>query len=146
MYVVIVELMCFVSSRRRHTRCALVTGVQTCALPIAKRGYHAVRQFVDRMVDPVFQRQDIFVVCDVAQISWWRIVGHSIDEHLAGAKIVGRCIKADDKMPREEILLPDLVLGIRVDEYVREWRCRVSHIAAAVEKAEQLPDLAVDPN
>src|SRR3546814_14314820 len=27
----------FFSSRRRHTRCALVTGVQTCALPI----YHA---------------------------------------------------------------------------------------------------------
>src|SRR3546814_1620168 len=26
-------LFCF-SSRRRHTRCALVTGVQTCALPI----------------------------------------------------------------------------------------------------------------
>src|SRR3546814_10333147 len=24
----------FCSSRRRHTRCALVTGVQTCALPI----------------------------------------------------------------------------------------------------------------
>src|SRR3546814_10266760 len=29
-----VELV-FVSSRRRHTRCALVTGVQTCALPIS---------------------------------------------------------------------------------------------------------------
>src|SRR3546814_1713236 len=28
------ELMFFFSSRRRHTRCALVTGVQTCALPI----------------------------------------------------------------------------------------------------------------
>src|SRR3546814_9908705 len=27
------RLLCF-SSRRRHTRCALVTGVQTCALPI----------------------------------------------------------------------------------------------------------------
>src|SRR3546814_15354335 len=27
----------FFSSRRRHTRCALVTGVQTCALPICKR-------------------------------------------------------------------------------------------------------------
>src|SRR3546814_8014463 len=26
---------CFFSSRRRHTRCALVTGVQTCALPIS---------------------------------------------------------------------------------------------------------------
>src|SRR3546814_12508232 len=27
-------LCCFFSSSRRHTRCALVTGVQTCALPI----------------------------------------------------------------------------------------------------------------
>src|SRR3546814_9008234 len=27
----------FFSSRRRHTRCALVTGVQTCALPICNR-------------------------------------------------------------------------------------------------------------
>src|SRR3546814_722920 len=28
----------FFASRRRHTRCALVTGVQTCALPICLRG------------------------------------------------------------------------------------------------------------
>src|SRR3546814_9836336 len=28
-------LIFFFSSRRRHTRCALVTGVQTCALPIS---------------------------------------------------------------------------------------------------------------
>src|SRR3546814_7242306 len=33
MFVGIVALF-FFSSRRRHTRCALVTGVQTCALPI----------------------------------------------------------------------------------------------------------------
>src|SRR3546814_3101312 len=32
MYVFVVFF--FFSSRRRHTRCALVTGVQTCALPI----------------------------------------------------------------------------------------------------------------
>src|SRR3546814_8363932 len=30
----------FFSSRRRHTRCALVTGVQTCALPIWPRSPH----------------------------------------------------------------------------------------------------------
>src|SRR3546814_19938132 len=29
--------MFFFSSRRRHTRCALVNGVQTCALPIFRR-------------------------------------------------------------------------------------------------------------
>src|SRR3546814_10050937 len=31
------RLFVFFSSRRRHTRCALVTGVQTCALPIFLR-------------------------------------------------------------------------------------------------------------
>src|SRR3546814_1866578 len=30
-----VVFLCFCSSRRRHTRCAVVTGVQTCALPIS---------------------------------------------------------------------------------------------------------------
>src|SRR3546814_7668725 len=29
----------FFSSRRRHTRCALVTGVQTCALPILREPF-----------------------------------------------------------------------------------------------------------
>src|SRR3546814_4090412 len=34
-FEVLYELFFFLSSRRRHTRCALVTGVQTCALPIS---------------------------------------------------------------------------------------------------------------
>src|SRR3546814_6331241 len=37
--------MFFFSSRRRHTRCALVTGVQTCALPI-------LQNIADILVDP----------------------------------------------------------------------------------------------
>src|SRR3546814_11394233 len=40
LYVVFSLCSCFsvffFSSRRRHTRCALVTGVQTCALPISE--------------------------------------------------------------------------------------------------------------
>src|SRR3546814_939113 len=36
-------LFFFFSSRRRHTRCALVTGVQTCALPISKTTTTAAR-------------------------------------------------------------------------------------------------------
>src|SRR3546814_8967077 len=32
----------FFSSRRRHTRCALVTGVQTCSLPISNLTQHEV--------------------------------------------------------------------------------------------------------
>src|SRR3546814_7680938 len=34
-YIWIVCFVFFFSSRRRHTSCALVTGVQTCALPIS---------------------------------------------------------------------------------------------------------------
>src|SRR3546814_16124928 len=34
LYVVSCFYFFFFASRRRHTRCALVTGVQTCALPI----------------------------------------------------------------------------------------------------------------
>src|SRR3546814_3300539 len=34
-YLYYVSSVFFFSSRRRHTRCALVTGVQTCALPIS---------------------------------------------------------------------------------------------------------------
>src|SRR3546814_2905540 len=40
------QLCCdfFFSSRRRHTRCALVTGVQTCALPICADRAAAAQQ------------------------------------------------------------------------------------------------------
>src|SRR3546814_8902660 len=38
----------FFSSRRRHTRCALVTGVQTCALPISFAGLRASGRTVRR--------------------------------------------------------------------------------------------------
>src|SRR3546814_14228201 len=45
----------FFSSRRRHTRCALVTGVQTCALPISRiAGLHAAlaKRPLKRLVRP----------------------------------------------------------------------------------------------
>src|SRR3546814_10093307 len=42
----------FFSSRKRHTRCALVTGVQTCALPIS--GSAAVLDQMKRWYDEPF--------------------------------------------------------------------------------------------
>src|SRR3546814_20330285 len=40
------------SSRRRHTRCALVTGVQTCALPISGRSENRLTGGEKRMSVP----------------------------------------------------------------------------------------------
>src|SRR3546814_7835963 len=37
--VCVILTLFFFSSRRRHTRCALVTGVQTCALPICTSAF-----------------------------------------------------------------------------------------------------------
>src|SRR3546814_3312946 len=49
-------MLFFFSSRRRHTRCALVTGVQTCALPICPlrdtRQPARQRDRARRIVDP----------------------------------------------------------------------------------------------
>src|SRR3546814_7474332 len=44
--------MFFFASSRRHTRCALVTGVQTCALPIFAVG-HSMQWFEAQMIDTV---------------------------------------------------------------------------------------------
>src|SRR3546814_5093836 len=54
--------MFFFSSRRRHTRCALVTGVQTCALPIYPAALGdpaqvAVAGVVDDLAQPAGQDQ-----------------------------------------------------------------------------------------
>src|SRR3546814_5734654 len=45
-------VVCLFSSRRRHTRCALGTGVQTCALPISAglQGDACAREEVERGV------------------------------------------------------------------------------------------------
>src|SRR3546814_1431884 len=65
----------FFSSRRRHTRCALVTGVQTCALPIylpsdvdiGVHGIYDMSRFADVARDGV--EEDLF------ERSAWEIVG-----------------------------------------------------------------------
>src|SRR3546814_7759967 len=59
--------MFFFSSRRRHTRCALVTGVQTCALPILREINPVARfyvAFIGSSFDPPKARQAAFDMID----------------------------------------------------------------------------------
>src|SRR3546814_20384080 len=60
----LVAVVFFFSSRRRHTRCALVTGVQTCALPIfqgekiAVLKFHSARIFIGHAEIGELRRRD----------------------------------------------------------------------------------------
>src|SRR3546814_9540256 len=53
----------FFSSRRRHTRCALVTGVQTCALPICT-DITALKQAEQKLRDAIEAIDEGFVLYD----------------------------------------------------------------------------------
>src|SRR3546814_6082772 len=67
-------LFFFFSSRRRHTRCALVTGVQTCALPISsnrnkRRGIHNLgiyKALIDRLPASSEHHQNIELLGDTS--------------------------------------------------------------------------------
>src|SRR3546814_2397339 len=55
-------MLFFFLSRRRHTRCALVTGVQTCALPISLRGrgqLPALQDAVAAVADMAFDQDEL---------------------------------------------------------------------------------------
>src|SRR3546814_1860259 len=54
----VVVSFCFFSNKRRHARCALVTGVQTCALPIFRVG-EVTEPDVVKLDQPKLQRIDV---------------------------------------------------------------------------------------
>src|SRR3546814_15436424 len=85
--------LCFCSSRRRHTRCALVTGVQTCALPISML---APRDRLLRVIGPSPKDPAILVevVMDEAPLRHamfdysWRILNLSLGISIFTAALV----------------------------------------------------------
>src|SRR3546814_1449791 len=64
MDVAILSIFLF-SSRRRHTRCALVTGVQTCALPI----YAAKVSLLNVSYDPT---RELYQEFNKAFADYWK--------------------------------------------------------------------------
>src|SRR3546814_8240894 len=73
----IVYVFFFFSSGRRHTMCALVTGVQTCALPISV--------ISDEAFEVLVEREPITVICSAK--GWIRAIkGHAADDGSAAFK------------------------------------------------------------
>src|SRR3546814_10010768 len=57
------------SSRRRHTRCALVTGVQTCALPIYEIFPHA-NSLIAPLALTIFAWVFLMNFMDIVPVDW----------------------------------------------------------------------------
>src|SRR3546814_5415182 len=84
----VVYVVFFFSSRRRHTRCALVTGVQTCALPIY--GW----ALVPRVVAPIVPL--LLVIFAMAALSarprrWRLALASRSEERRVGKECVSTC-------------------------------------------------------
>src|SRR3546814_4698093 len=87
----------FFSSRRRHTRCALVTGVQTCALPIFRNARAGRDQ---QLGDAEFTRESGGMQrpgaaeseqCEVARIMAAAEADHRSEERRVGKECVSTC-------------------------------------------------------
>src|SRR3546814_12886564 len=73
----------FLSSRRRHTRCALVTGVQTCALPICSRG--SVIPFFRRLVA---EKRDRLPITDPRMTRFWITLQQGVNFVLSSMELM----------------------------------------------------------
>src|SRR3546814_1859117 len=80
----------FFSSRRRHTRCALVTGVQTCALPICiVYGLIALLALAGTWAHNVAYLSRGFVGANVA--FWHDTLANRSEERRVGKECVSTC-------------------------------------------------------
>src|SRR3546814_10037097 len=68
----------FFSSRRRHTMCALVTGVQTCALPIYPAAVGNDPAFLFLVADDGAQYRQ----CNVGLLAYAQTVHDQVEENI----------------------------------------------------------------
>src|SRR3546814_4845087 len=103
----VIVFIVFFSSRRRHTRCALVTGVQTCALPIwlPKDGPACLAVPIPHTEDAsqagVEQRQVFRCPVEPFALRWVFVLGE------------GGAVSLEDVLPGVSCLLEDCFSGLR---------------------------------
>src|SRR3546814_7465347 len=84
------SILFFFSSRRRHTRCALVTGVQTCALPISRRS-HRRRSRSTRSAGGRSRRQGLLEPVAAVGEADAAETGNRSEERRVGKECVSTC-------------------------------------------------------
>src|SRR3546814_4073409 len=120
-FICIFCLLLFFSSRRRHTRCALVTGVQTCALPIS--------QLFDRMLQ--VNAAAFYTDYKGIQFQIQRGIGASF-ENAGNARIKGFEV--------ETIFAPSRVFRVSASAgYIDAYYRRINDPSGTITLASRLP-------
>src|SRR3546814_2224556 len=88
----------FFSSRRRHTRCALVTGVQTCALPI----YAGQVAWMRAWIEALDLRNMILACQDWGSLIGLRLVAE-VPERFAGVALSNGGLQVGRASCRERV-------------------------------------------
>src|SRR3546814_4915307 len=78
----------FFSSRRRHTRCALVTGVQTCALPILATRTISSNRVTEKAI---FGEASFDIVDTLTLTVGGRLFEYRSEERRVGKECVSTC-------------------------------------------------------
>src|SRR3546814_3917613 len=118
------------TSRRRHTRCALVTGVQTCALPISGAAPAGVRR---RSAGGVVRRRDGRGTLAMAAVGA-ALPDDAVVAAGAGVAAVGAATATGRHRPASEI--PLRLGGIRSEEHTSELQSlmRISYAVFCLKK------------
>src|SRR3546814_8070765 len=94
----------FFSSRRRHTRCALVTGVQTCALPIAHVDCPGHADYVKNMITGAAQMDGAILVVSAADGPMPQTREHILLSRQVGVPYIIVFLNKADMVDDEELL------------------------------------------
>src|SRR3546814_183442 len=115
----------FFSSRRRHTRCALVTGVQTCALPICEFAADGRDIDPDLFEDPARHH----AAHAAAALAGRQPLGLAVPRHIGKARVAARLgldrleFGADPVAQRFEPVARRLLLRVERDHAGKPFVC-----------------------
>src|SRR3546814_7144555 len=99
------EMVFFFSSRRRHTRCALVTGVQTCALPISLKQVGVRHLYPLALVEAEEQVRPHLAILGNAAHSLHPIAGQGFNLSLRDAHALAEALLDSDSAPGDFAVL-----------------------------------------
>src|SRR3546814_3231249 len=129
----------FFSSRRRHTRCALVTGVQTCALPIFMMlGRSPAMQHVQALLDRV-AGSEITVLIQGESGTGKEVAARHLHDHsarAAGPFVAINCATVSPNLIASELFGHEK--GSRSEEHTSELQSlmRISYAVFCLKKTK----------